>query len=52
MLELLLALEHLATRTHTAVCTTGAITEFGWTVLQHPPYHLHFVLSDFYQFGY
>lgn len=51
MLELLLTPEHLATRTQAAVCTTGAITEFGWTVLQHTPYHLHFVVSNFYQFG-
>jgi hypothetical protein len=33
-------LVHDKTRLHTSVCTTETITNFGQTVMLHPPYHL------------
>jgi hypothetical protein len=45
MAEVLLL--HDSVRPHTNVCTTEAITKFGWTVLLHPPYSPDLKPSDF-----
>ena len=38
-------------RLHTSVHTTEAITNFGWTLLLHPPYGPELTPSDYHLFG-
>jgi histone-lysine N-methyltransferase SETMAR len=47
--ELLLLEDNV--RPHTNVCSTEAITDLGWTVLQHSPYSPDLTPSDYPPFG-
>jgi histone-lysine N-methyltransferase SETMAR len=44
-------LQHDNARPHRSLKTQKAITEFGWTVLPHPPDSPHLASSDFHQLG-